>query len=1046
MAKFTIYSKDGAVRYSGNPQYNGSYMGVDYLEFRSISSPVPIEWEIGDYVDYYRTGMRYRLYSLPQPNKVGRRGEYGASFEYANVQLHAATKELEIAPFRDVVIEDNKIHFSSRASFNTFEDVRGIARRIQESMDELFPGKWRIEVYESDDDDLNALLSEVKDFSMSDSSCMDALSQIYELWKNVGWVHSYDTESNVDVITIGRANVRDNENTSDEYSYGLGRGLTSLRKASANDGEFATRLYVYGSERNITPRYYNNEPIKDAESVHIPNLMLPIDTWGKTDGLPDPRKAFLQADDAIIEKFGIIPRVVRFEGNEHDEIYPSIETLTEEEVRKAMISLGLEDSEYLPPASSHRIDEVYGSSIPDDNGITIDPNGTAILDKLPSTFLIEANSFGFDPMQQAALANESNAVVSMKSGMCAGREFPIVGARWAYGTWFLELERQTDDSLNMAFPNKIYPIEKGDKFVLLNIAMPKYYVLLAEKRLQEAGQKLLNDYSRVSAFYEPSIDPIMITPNTKPLRIGMYMKVYDADIVDAANNTDHVLINTLSIDEASELPMYKVTLREEKRAARNFSAMEDMVEDAKEETKEEVKSVRQFTERRFRSAQETLAMLQSAFKNFSEGINPVTVQTMGLLVGDESLQFKFISPIGTTTSPINIGLSYKSETKTLKVSRQSRIMHMTLGIDSITAPESRGFSDYKRWAMPTWESGTLDDAEKSYYLYARVPIDGTSGEFLLSETSIGMRAESGYYHLLIGILNSEYADTREFVSLYGFTEILPARITTDKIVSADGNAVLDLVEGLLTFGDKVGLSASEGAEENLRIWAGSEADGKDNAPFRVYDNGKVFAALLHLLDGCKIGSGISIEDGEIVIDLPDSDGGKVKMSESGIMLDGYCHASIGNCGGAGVQGFANNAEITCPNVDGGVGVHGGAPNGGYAFWSTSGKFGGLRPNTRVITQSGDVTSRTFLTEVDFSVMVYLSSGVCYLRLPQVPQDGQEYHIESHGATLNILASQPTWMSKTKSVASANTAFTHDGSGILRLKFYKQINQWQCTAI
>lgn len=1038
MARFTIYSKDGAARYSGNPQFNGSYMGVDYIEFRSISSPVPIDWERGDFVDYYRTGLRYRLYSTPMPGKVARRGEYGGSFEYTNVQFHAATKELEIAPFRDLVPRDNRIHFSTRPEVSTYEDVYGIARRIQECMNDLFPNRWRIEVVETEDESLLSLLHEVKEYSVSNGTCLDALSQIYDLWKNVGWIHTYDADNDVDVITIGRANVRDEENTSDVFAYGKGNGLTSLKKAAANAGEFATRLYIYGSDRNIQTRYYNSKDIVDKDSVDIRNLMLPIESWGKTDGLPDARKAFLQADDAIVAKYGLIPRTVYFDGSEHEEIYPSIIGLTEGEVRAAMIEAGNGDSSLLPPETDERIDKVLGCSQPYDNGDKDSVEATP-------TFLMAIRQLGFDLHEQGKLTDAGHAVISMKSGDCAGREFVVKSFDGGNRYPNIVLERYWDDSLGMGFPNGIYRIEPDDEFVILDIPMPEYYISINEDRLLEAGEKLLADYTRVSAFYEPGINPIRIKEGGKPLHPGMFMQVYDEDIIDTEDKTDYVLIDTLNIDEASELPQYKVTLREEKRAAKTFSALEDMIEDAKEVTKDDVKQVRQYTERRFRSAQETLTMLQAAFKNFSEGINPVTVQTMGLLVGDESLQFKFISIIGTSATPINIGIAYNKETKTLKVSRQSRLMHMTLGIDSITAPSSRGFDDYKRWAMPAWESGVLDDAEKSYYFYARVPVDGTSGEFLLSDTSIGMNDESGYYHLLIGILNAEYADTREFVSLYGFTEILPARITTDKVVSADGNAVLDLVEGLLTFGDKVGLSASEGAEENLRIWAGSEKEDSDNAPFRVYDNGKVFATLLHLLSGCTIGDSIRIEDGKMVIDIPYNNA-RVTLSEDGLVSEGFCSASIGNCGGAGLQGFANGAHISCPTEDNGVGVHGGAANGGYAFWSTEGKFGGLRPNTRVITQAGDVTSRTTLSEVDFSVLVYISSGVCYLRLPSAPQDGQEYHIESHGATLNILASQPTWIAKSKSVVYADTPFAHDGSGILRLKFYRQINQWQCSVM
>ena len=124
MARFSIISKDGSViRYEGKPRYIGSYLKPSHLEFSEIASPSPIAWEVGDYVDYPRTGMRYRLYSIPQASKNARSGSHGGAFTYSNVQFHAATKELEIAPFRDLVPEDNNIHFSTRPDVSTFEDV-----------------------------------------------------------------------------------------------------------------------------------------------------------------------------------------------------------------------------------------------------------------------------------------------------------------------------------------------------------------------------------------------------------------------------------------------------------------------------------------------------------------------------------------------------------------------------------------------------------------------------------------------------------------------------------------------------------------------------------------------------------------------------------------------------------------------------------------------------------------------------------------------------------------------------------------------------------
>ena len=95
MARFKIISKDGnIIRYEGKPRYTGSYLKPSFIEFSEIASPTPIAWEVGDYVDYSRTGMRYRLYSIPQPSKNARKDTHGRAFTYSNVQFHAATKEL----------------------------------------------------------------------------------------------------------------------------------------------------------------------------------------------------------------------------------------------------------------------------------------------------------------------------------------------------------------------------------------------------------------------------------------------------------------------------------------------------------------------------------------------------------------------------------------------------------------------------------------------------------------------------------------------------------------------------------------------------------------------------------------------------------------------------------------------------------------------------------------------------------------------------------------------------------------------------------------
>ena len=260
MAKFSIYSKDGnTVRYTGKLRYSGSYLNVAYVEFPEICSPIPIDWEVGDYVFYERTGFKYSLYSIPQAKKQARNGATGDSFIYSNVQFFEDSKDLEIAPFRDLVKADNKIHFSTNPDVSTFENVYGICDRLQACMDDLFTGKWEIRVVDTIDETLIEKLSEAKEFTLSNATCKDALSMVYELYGDIGWSHILENGKNV--IVIGYSNQRTYENTTTAFSYGRGKGLTSLKANQINKDAFANRVYLYGSTRNMRTDEFRRCPI-----------------------------------------------------------------------------------------------------------------------------------------------------------------------------------------------------------------------------------------------------------------------------------------------------------------------------------------------------------------------------------------------------------------------------------------------------------------------------------------------------------------------------------------------------------------------------------------------------------------------------------------------------------------------------------------------------------------------------------------------------------------------------------------------------------------
>jgi hypothetical protein len=174
---------------------------------------------------------------------------------------------------------------------------------------------------------------------------------------------------------------------------------------------------------------------------------------------------------------------------------------------------------------------------------------------------------------------------------------------------------------------------------------------------------------------------------------------------------------------------------------------------------------------------------------------------MMMLVGDESLQFRFVDAENNLIEDFQF--RYNKDNKWLITENENvYLQHLTLDIKDITSEEGRE-KKYKTWQMPIagWKSAPLDAAQK-YYLYAKCSKTGDTGVFEISQAAIAMDKENSTdYYFLVGVLNTEYEGERSYVSLYGFTEILPGRITTDRVVSGDGESYLDFVNNIARIGN-----------------------------------------------------------------------------------------------------------------------------------------------------------------------------------------------------------------------------------------------------
>lgn len=366
MAHFSIISSQtGSVIFEGAPRYVGAYLKPGYLEFQEIGSPVAIDWHVGDYVAYSRTGKTYRLYRTPQTVEQGQTLRYGAAFLYENVQFYDDSKQLELCPFTDLVPGDNTVHFSTQNVVSFFGKPLNVAERIQACLEAQYgAGTWEVRIVTTSDADLLEILGTEAEFSVSGANCQQVLEKVYETWNGLGWVHT--VEQGVNVITIGASNVRTASNTTAPFTYG--DGLVRVERSIANADEIGTRLFAYGSMKNMDATYYRGLDIKDAESVDIEHLMIPLANWGITDGKPDARKAYIE-NAAAISALGLIPKTAYFDGSgDLPDIHPTIERMTIGEVYDAG------GAGYIPSLSkwsrSQRLDEIVSATNPTDSGVS----------------------------------------------------------------------------------------------------------------------------------------------------------------------------------------------------------------------------------------------------------------------------------------------------------------------------------------------------------------------------------------------------------------------------------------------------------------------------------------------------------------------------------------------------------------------------------------------------------------------------------------------------------------------------------------------------
>ena len=570
----------------------------------------------------------------------------------------------------------------------------------------------------------------------------------------------FDTEFEIVGKTVHLRKVEYFKDAPVALSYGKGNGfLPGVGRANQGDNLPVEILYVQGGERNIDYSAYGSQ-----------TLLLP-----KSQELSYQGRRYKTDKDGMYVTRADRP-LSSYNEDSYDasDIYPSrVGTVSETDTESGEDTDGNDVTFY----------NFYDSSVP-------------------------ANL----NFEDCLIAGQTMTVI-FQTGRLAGREFDV---KYIHDGRKFEIISSEQDG--MTLPNaSLYP-EVGDKYAIFNISLPAAYVCdnatktgASWDMFREAVRCLYEREERQFTFIG-ELDGIWAKKNWLAIGAKLVPGGY-VDFSDPQFQPDGILIRITGVRDYINRP-HSPELELSNTSVGGFLSDElGKLESEEVVNDKRYKEALQFTKRRYRDAIEAQEMLEVAFDNYSKGIDPIWVRTMSLLVGDESLQFRFVN---SKTAPVTVMPDFRYDDNTGVFTAPALILqHMTLGISDIK--ESHKPSEYQYWDMGAYTSPYLGDYGK-LYLYAKCGKSGGKGTFEMSGSPHKFE-EDGYYYFLTGLLGSQFDGARSFVTVYGFTEILPGRVTVDRIVSTDGNTyfILNKGDGSGEFHGRMVFTAGSGLK-NLDEW------------------------------------------------------------------------------------------------------------------------------------------------------------------------------------------------------------------------------------
>lgn len=430
-----IKNIDGSLLYAApvtkDAVFHHELMSSEYIEL-VFNEVTVIDIPIGAYVEY--NGSRYTVTNPVTPDIIDGGYKYSIQFKADWMRWEGITY-FYINEFS----QKNETSWSMTATPDLFLQI--IVENISRAT-----GKTYTFSYDSS-------LTATKDLQFNNTTVLEALSMVADAFETEWWIEGT-------VIHLSRCEHGD----ALALTYGQNIGVPSVQRSS----EYATRIYAFGSTRNITQDYQNSGT---TNALVEKRLMLPAGKY--PNGYKDIKPNL--SPEEIIEKTVIF-----------DDIYPS---------------------------SDFAISDVRVKvSVDSTTEVGKDENGNPIYASMPVYFFkIAGIAFSEDLIIEGLTLK-----VHFLTGHLQGREFEL-----AYHKDTSEYEIIVNQDGAIKLPNETLLPQDNDVVVLFNIVMPDEYVTSAENRLEAAlddyiEKKLLSDNNT----YSFKSNPVTFAENNTSVNVG----------------------------------------------------------------------------------------------------------------------------------------------------------------------------------------------------------------------------------------------------------------------------------------------------------------------------------------------------------------------------------------------------------------------------------------------------------------------------------------------------------------------------------------------